>query len=421
MFDFFRKKEINLKAATSTMSTIIGGSNIYIYNYLQNDLELLKAFKDCPELNYIIRYRGKLISRVGFKLYQKDSKGNEVEVIKHPIINLLDKPNQFQSFNEWFRQFWSYKDLFGNAYINAMTPTGFKEPSNLFNLPSQYTKLKIDSSLKDFRLSKVNGYQVYFGGQNLEPSPESVMHSKEVVLDFDKNGQPFAYSIAATNEKAINSILANYSTKVYLLTEGTMIGLLTGSGNEFSQPNPKNVSLFQEQLKKYGLKSNQYKIMATDQQLKYQSVRSPLQDLNLIENLREDRITLCNSFGVPSVIFDNSSATFTNKIEANKESYTNAIPEINDFFNDITNFLMTKFGETRQTIIKADYSNIRELQDSLNEKSARLLDEYKLGLISKGEYREAMGKEVEQSDYKVYYTANTNVQIDNTLSNVTTN
>lgn len=81
--------------------------------------DYLGAYETSAYVFSCVKIRGEKLGEIEFKL--KDRKGKEVEV--HQVLDLLNRPNPYQTKNEFFELYQTYKDLTGSVYIHLVRET----------------------------------------------------------------------------------------------------------------------------------------------------------------------------------------------------------------------------------------------------------------------------------------------------------
>lgn len=107
-------------------------------------------------------------STVPYILYQK-SRNAKRELITHSVLDMLRRPNPTQSFGDFLQALYHYKMISGNAFIQAVFPTG-EPPKELYLLrpdrvqviagknamPAAY-RYTVDEKMVDFPVDRVSG------------------------------------------------------------------------------------------------------------------------------------------------------------------------------------------------------------------------------------------------------------------------
>ena len=144
-----------------------------------------------PILKGIIDYKARASANV--KRFVKDLGTGEILMPDTTdkgalkIYNLLKKPNPYQSEFEFFNQRKVNFEIFGDTYMYASMPEGFRKVSflditNLINLPSQYTRQihtgkVLDQTSLDGIVSK---YQLEAGMLKRDFDPSTILHRNDI-------------------------------------------------------------------------------------------------------------------------------------------------------------------------------------------------------------------------------------------------
>ena len=337
-----------------------------------------------------------------------DDNGEEIK--DKDLIDLLKKPNQFQTWEEYYRKAIIYKLLLGNVYENAF---GYLTPSSRFELkllPPQFTTVDIKSR-KDFRNIEIDSYTVKIQGWNdlIIYDIDTVLHQKTTSPYFGKNadldGQPRLTSCMAN----IESIRSGYDAKIGLYKHGPNLILTGKTQGEFAAANiqsNEDVQELQQRINsEYGLQSNQASVMITDIPLDVTKISMNIGELKINENNLSDFQAICRAFDIPSVILsDNANSTYNNISEARQawlnDSFVSFIE--NDYAQRA--LWLSKLKGKKINLI-ADYKNIPEIIAKQNENNEEYLLLAQLGLITRNEYLERIGEEpVSDPEYDKYYT-----------------
>ncbi|MDX2073470.1 MAG: phage portal protein [Alphaproteobacteria bacterium] len=105
---------------------------------------------------------------IPYILYQKNRNGKR-EIMTHPVLSLLSRPNPTQSFNDFLQALYHYKMISGNAFIQAVMPSG-EAPRELYLLrpdrmqiiagknamPAAY-RYTVDEKTADFPVDRLTG------------------------------------------------------------------------------------------------------------------------------------------------------------------------------------------------------------------------------------------------------------------------
>jgi len=377
-----RIKDVNNRLTKKSIKYYSGiGNNSLTWQKYSDNNSLTESYQNIPDVRMIINYIASQMSKVRYILKEGDR-----VIDNSPILDLLNEPNDTQSWYEFIKLFIVNYEVYGNAYINAFAPVGM-QPSKLFILPAANTEI-LTNTVKDFRTVEIKEYLLNLGYQ-LKIQPEFVLHKKNTNL----SGVVYGQSNLIAGEKPFNSITAGYEAKVTFYQKRGALGILTSktSGSDaFTAPTKQEIKELQKEFEGYGLNRNQYQHMITAAPMEWQSMTQPLKDFEIMESTLADRRLIANLLGVPALIFTDESATFSNKKEVMKEVWASKfIPFCDDFFSDLTNFLKTWYKGRWE--LQPDYSTITELQADYDKEHEQYMEDIQNGVRTRNEVREILG------------------------------
>ncbi|MEZ5691499.1 MAG: phage portal protein [Rickettsiales bacterium] len=108
-------------------------------------------------------------SVVKFELYSKNTRGVRKEEVSHPILDILKRPNPAQSMSDFFQSLYSYYQISGNVFVQAVGNKN-ASPKELYLLrpdrvsiiagknamPAAY-RYCVDDKVKDFPVDRISG------------------------------------------------------------------------------------------------------------------------------------------------------------------------------------------------------------------------------------------------------------------------
>ena len=393
----FSKKAISMGG--NMMSTVqYFGNNKPVINSLQNDIALIQAFNETPEVYGVISYMVGAISKVKYKLYSgtKDDLGDRIK--KHDILNLMNMPNKIQSWYEFIKHYYAYYYVNGNSYMNAFTPAGLSKPNQMFVFPSQYMQIvpvQMDDGEAtysgDFRLNAVDKYKFSYNNNTINVDSKNILHKRNLNLEFADGKFLFGMSPILSSKFPINSLLANYEAKIAIIQNKGAMGILSSENAEMPITKAQKEEVYTDYYNKFGLSSNQHQLLITSSPLKYQQMVMPIKDLQLNENNMADYRSVCRSLNFPSYILgDTAGSTYSNMKEAVSWLWEdNLIPQVDDFFSDFSNFITKFWGEN--LVVVPDYSNVSAIQKDLVVLNNVLKSQMERGVITPNEWRKKAG------------------------------
>jgi len=384
----FTKKEINFIPSKEYFFTPFKNIAIdwkQLFKDNQNNSLLLSYFNDIAEVQAPILKFADAATLVKIK-------SNVPEVEK-----LLSKPNPFQNYGEYISQFIIYKRLMGNSIVNAFSPltADGKKPIHLFNLSPEFVKIQTSKD-KDFRFNTIELY-IFDSGDarknKLEIDPEYILHVKESNPNFSNDQYLFGLSRYASCYRNIETLSNGYDAKKNIYKNGPRLAITGKAQGDFASVNTEDdLRGVQERYKKYGMREQDYNAFITDMPLDVKVISFNVQDLQITEMNASDFQRLCDAQTIDSRCFsDLKGSTFTNKEAALNDFYNNSFrSEMDSITKDHEAFLKKWWPNLELT---NDYSAISYINKNDELVYASLFEEVKLGLMTRNDYFEKIGKE----------------------------
>jgi len=366
------------KAIVKSYGNALGNINLNFgfdyLNTLQSDEALIKAFTSTPEVYGVINYLITAKSKVPFIM--KNAKGEIIT--KHQILDLLKKPNDYQSWHEFLKQNFAYDYVVGNSFMNIYQCVGFK-PQSLFNLPTYLTQIitKDNVQTADFRTNKVTGYKYLSNGIDAKLiDANNILHRKRINLNFSNGQYLLGVSPLLCSKMPINSLISGYEAQMSILQSRGAMGVL--SSKVADMPIRDKKGLYQEYYNSFGLGADQNKVMITNEAVDYIQMGLPISELQINEtNLSSfEAVGVALNFNI-SLLKNTGASTRDNILLFEKQLWSNClVPELNDFYVDLTNSL--KYFWKEDFTIEPDFSSV----ESLRKDSKLLAETHKIQLES---------------------------------------
>lgn len=283
------------------------------------------------------------------------------QVTDHPLLQLLEQPNDQQAQADYIMQLISYWLLSGNTYeefIKPMTrPDGdplAKQPLMMFNLRPDRMEIVPGDPRGD---SYVGVYTYTYAGKRSAFDPRSILHRKFFNPTNDFYGMSPLQ--AAVMSWQTDNIAADWNHSL-LKNEGRPSGALitpTSLGDtEFERA--------KQEIKESYSGSNVGTPMLLEGGLKWEPLGLSPQEMDWLASRRQFRVELCSIFHMPpELIGDNEHKTYNSFPEARRAFWMEAVLPLMDAIRDSYNQrLVPLFGDERLFI---DYD--RDQIDALRE------------------------------------------------------
>ena len=331
-----------------------------------------------------------MASNIRWKVMEIDLRsGEKKEVFDTGLNLLLEKPNNYQSQNEFREQIYNYLFLTGRSFVGGIRPVGFKDFNSLHNLPSDRTTFELGNIVNPYKSFKVDwnltrewdGEDVLFSKYvNMTISDEKDLFDGQSPLQagnrlLQSSNHRDEAQASFFKSRGVSSLLTNRSDEVMMPTEklksqASLDGDLSGP----EQFNKTKITTGNVELIKLGLDPS---------------------DLKMLEFGTQDLRRWSNLYSLDSSLFnDPANKTFNNRKEAVKDAFASTyLPNDKKIVEGLNRWLAPLFeGRTgTKLVIEQDVSHVEALQEDKDKGSQR--DERKSREVTK--ILQSIGKPIE--------------------------
>lgn len=312
-------------------------------------------------------------------------------------LQLLSKPNPFQSQQEFITQSLTIYKIYGECFVAGEKPEfGLRagKPVRLDNLPPQWIELQIGNFFEP-----ITGYTLMLGQQDVKYPYTDVMHWKLFNPDFQMDGshlrgmsplKPLLKAVAASSSGYDSMVSAFQNQGAYGLL--TILGVKEADGKFSGAPKTaEQLSQLEDSFRrKMTGTSNRGKIFASNKSVEWTPFGLDPKDMEVLNTIVFAGGTLYDAYDVPDILKSGSqSKTYMNYQEAQKALWNNAIiPTLDGYYQKLSNWLMPLVGE-EDTMFLPNYDDVPALQ----EDKAKSVDWMIRAGLTSNEIREALGYE----------------------------
>ena len=355
-----------------------------------------KLAKESYEMNAVSYRCVRLIAEAAAQMPFLVVEGDE-EMETHPFLELMKRPNPFESRQALLTRLYSFLLLSGNAYMEPVMLDG--SVRELFVLRPD--RMTITPGPKGYPVK-----YTYTVGQSKVDYPINatargqlpILHVKEFHPTDDQYGlspvEPAAYSIDVHNQ-------SNVFSKALLDNMARPSGALVYSGGESGTEalsDEQYVRLKAELEEKYMGARNAGRPLLLEGGLDWKEMSLAPKDMEYTESKNQSARDIALSFGVPPQLLgipgDN---TYTNYSQAVRALYRQTvIPLVNHVCGDFTVFFAPTYGD--EFTVTTDLDSLEALADERNDLWKRVNDSK---VLTVDEKREAIGYQKYKEDGKV--------------------
>ena len=329
-----------------------------------------RAYETSAPVMGVVNYIAENVGEVANYL-ELTRNGEAVE--KHPVLDILRRPNDRFTLRKFLTAWAVNKLLFGDAWVYAPRKMGKDGGVNLYVIPSQRVAVKNVNPLFD-------------GIELLGMASGTIINAENVFESFDYNLDDtslFGTSKVAAAAYYLSVMEKGIQRQDKTLEEGGATHLITPKPDAIGSVMPKD----RDEIEKLANgKGSIGKKRALQFPVEVHQLGSTPVDLSILESHKEAVTALCFVFRLPVDLYY-GQAKYENAKEAKKTIYEqNAIPLANEFAEDLLHYLkLDKEGYQ----LKVNTDHIDVLKDSTSE----VLDNLSKMHASLNEMRVAYGYE----------------------------
>lgn len=310
-------------------------------------------------------------------LYERKGK-EKIEIDEHPLLDLLKKPNEFQSGRELREEWARYLLLSGRSFIEKTQ--GFSNVAELWALRPDW-------------IAPVPSTQDMIGGYlfRADGGVEKQLRADQVMMWrlFDPLSSLDGRSPLQVASKIIDmDASANDWNKALLDNGGSPPGVITTT----STLDDTTFARMTSQIRKmFGGRRNVGKFPLLEGGLTYQSTGLSPKDIMFKDLKLMNRIEICAAFNVPpEIVGDGQNKTYSNYQEARSSFYEETVlPFAGKFIDMLNTQLVPLFGPNLTLEINID--QVEALQENTDSKWKRITEAVDKGILTPDEGRYELG------------------------------
>jgi len=339
---------------------------------------------------------------IPFKVFQ-----GEIELERHPLISLLERPNPLQAGVEYFQALYSYLLLSGNSFAIR---------NDVGGTPRELHLLRPDRiRIKPSKTSIPEGYEYVLGGQVAKYYPSDPMTGLSEVKHFKFFNPLDDYLgmsplMAAAIDIDQHNAIANHN--ISLLNNGARpTGAIVfkpqnDRGIPMQLSDSQRQQLNEDLRNRFTGPNNSGRPVLLEGDFDWKEMGLSPRDMDFLQNknMAAKDIALC--FGVPSQLIGVPDAqTYANVQEARLALYEETIiPLAKRVESDLNEWLAPLYGD--DFYIQYDIDAVPAMTERRRRVYENVTQAVREGIISRNEARERLGLEPISGGDEVYIAAN---------------
>ena len=333
----FPRKVVEQKANPAyraIMSTYGAGTPIWTPRDYGN---LTRAgYQNCATVFACVSKIAKGASRIGWILGKRQSGGEIDEIEKHPLLDLLAKPNEFEGGSRLTEKIMSFLLLAGNSYVLKVQGVQSMPPAFLYALRPDYMKV-VAGTWKE----PISRYHYCPGAAIEKFETKDILHIRE----FHPSNDFYGFSRLEVAARAID--ISNKSmewNKKLLDNDMRPSGIITLDPALMQEQFDLFVNKFQETYSGYDKAGS---VPIFNGGVTWQATGLSPKDIDWSVGQKEIMRQICTIFDVCSQLLgDTENTTYSNMQEARQALYMEAILPLMDLYRDeLNSWLVPLYGD----------------------------------------------------------------------------
>jgi len=279
---------------------------------------LMLVYQTVGPLRVIIDKKGEMLKNGKFRIFKraKNPKDKDEEIFKHPLIDLMRKPNELPGGFKEFLSSWSrYRDIYGTCFIRKIAATHLSFPVDLKCYPAGEMILKPTGKLFN-QLHLTEMIECYEWMNAIEPEAGiRKLYPYEVMLYVDGAADRYltGTSKILSNKESVSTVNLAQKTSNSILARQGPKGIFSNEGRDQSGIFPidnSDLKKIERQFNNdYGIDDSQMQFIVTNAAVRFQAVTSPRKEL-MIEESKEDAFCdLCNAYAMHRKLFADTGSS----------------------------------------------------------------------------------------------------------------
>lgn len=314
-----------------------------------------------------------------------DSEGKEIA--KHPVLDLIAKPNPNRGGAYFIEELVSYLMLAGNAYVEKTALDG-GVPKELYNLrPDRMTVIPAKNGMVSAYKHECNGVPITYP-MDVLTGKGPICHLKKTHPLNDWYGlspvEAVAYSVDQHNAASLHntSLLQNSANPSgALILKGTV-------GTDDAKVDALGIAL----EAKYASPKRAGKPMVLSGDFDWKQFALSPKDLDFNTGKLLAAREICTGFGVPHELVVEGQSTYNNKAEAKLMLWEDTvIPLLYMLRDSFFSWLLEGYGNSKGLILQPDLNDVSALIPRREQHSLKVMREWTGGIITRDEARAQLG------------------------------
>lgn len=317
---------------------------------------------------------------------------------RHPVVDLWSRPNPYYTRRTMEKAVGLSIKCDGNAYIYKLRDK-MGRVAQLWWIPHY----RIAPTWPSDGSAYIDGYRIQTDSGFVDVSPADVVHIRDGI---DPRNERLGLAALKSCVRDVCTVNLEGSYTAALLKNSGVPGLMVIPRDANLRPSQDEADAMKKRIHDFYSVDNAGSALIAAGQYDVQTVGYSPEQLRL-DSLPQTAVSrIAASIGVApmSVGLPDPGKTYANLSEANKVSW-GSIVAVQELIDETLRWdLLPEFGDDpAKTILERDYSQIQELQESLDAVHTRTREDFRAGLITRAVAQEQLGYDVDDEYGGMYY------------------
>lgn len=350
-----------------------------------------------------IAFAQKVFPEAELRVTVKDADGADVPIPKHPMVELLRRPNdQYSGTHLWKATLLSwYVD--GNAYWRVLRGAGgMGRPVQLWYVPHFRMRPHWPADGSQY----IDYYQYLVDGKWYRLEVADVVHFRNGIDPYDER-MGWSKLKAVLREVYTDNELSTFSAA--LLRNGGVPSLFIAPMAGASPMQPDQVTAFKGRYREEMTGDGRGGVFVSNMPVEPKPIGFSPADLNADTLGQRGELRIAGAFGFPAALLQFQAGLEQARNKANYEELRKVayrqgiIPCQSDMADELDLQLLPQLTDHAAERVTWDYTNVKEMQEDVDSVHGRARDDYKSGIVRRSEARAMIGLKSDAED-EVYYT-----------------
>lgn len=317
---------------------------------------------------------------------------------RHPLTDLWNRPNQFYTRRTLEKAIGLSLKCDGNAYIYKVRDRAGRV-SELWWVPH----FRVFPTWPSDGSTYCDGYNVWLDSVRYHLPREDMIHVRDGI---DPRNERIGIAALRACVREVCTVNEESAFRAAIMRNSGVPGLVITPDSEKLRPTKSDADDIRARLKEQVGGDNRGEAMILAGPYKIEKLGFSPEELNLVDLPVIPTARILSSMGVApmSLGLPDPGKTYANLAEANRTSWGSIVCAQELIAETLRWDLLPEFGaDPQQFTVDYDYAHIQELQESLDAVHERTREDWKAGIIKRGEAREQLGYEPDPENDDAYF------------------